>query len=59
MPTSLALQDGAVHSVKTQQHSSGPASALAEEGDPIAAVRAALRNIETSAAAVPADMDTS
>ncbi len=59
MVTAFALQDGAIHSVKTQERSSVPAPALAEEGDPIAAVRAALRNIETSAAAAQADMDTS
>ena len=56
---SRALQDGAIHSVKTQERSSSPAPALAAESDPIAAVRAALRNIESDAAAAPADMDTS
>jgi len=56
---SRAMQDGAVHTVRTQERSSDPAPALAEQGDPVAAVRAALRNIETSAAAAPADMDTS
>ena len=45
----LRPQDGAIQSVKTQESSANPA--VAEEGSPIAAVRAALRSIESSVAA--------
>ena len=51
-------QDGAIRSVKAQQVAAAPAPVPAAEGDgPIAAVRAALRQIDADSAA-PADMDT-